>query len=306
MHWIIFLGVGALSGLITGLFGGSGGWFLVPALIFTLPYTGVDAPELIKIAIATALTCNVFTTIAAARAYAERGGVHWRALCLMFPGTALGVIGGAALAAHANVTLLTCLFAAAAIYMAFKMTGGATGSRLTKTEPLPGLLNLSTKGLAVGGMVGAAGGGGLSVPMFLHYMPITRAIGSAAVLSIPISAMAVATYALADAPQGCGPSCLGYIYLPAVCTAGLPAVLFAPLGSALAHSLPVSALRRVFAAALVLAALNLTRKNLPPAETLIREAKAGLVSLRPSLGLCQGRAPMEPVRFSGSPFKRSQ
>ena len=174
--------------------------------------------------------------------------------------------------------------------------GNAHGAAL---HALPGFLNLSGKGLAVGGLVGAVGAGGLSVPIFARHMPVTWAIGTASVLSIPLSAIAAITYAFAAAPSGCAGGCLGYIDLPAVCATGVAAVLFAPAGSALAHSLPVPVLKRVFAVGLAVAALNLARKNLPPAESFSREAKAALAGLSPGLSLCRDRGPLKPVRLRG-------
>ena len=300
MQWIICLSIGTLSGIISGLFGAAGGWFLVPALILGLPFTGVHGPELIKIAIATALTINVFTSFSTARAYAERGCVHWRALYFMLPGTAVGVIAGAMLAARADVTVVTVIFVAGALYMAWKMTRNPANGQAHHLDALPGFFNLSAKGVAVGGLVGAVGGGGLSVPIFLHYMTIHQAIGTASVLTIPISAMAVSTFAIAHAPQGCEGACVGYVHLPAVCATGIAAVLFAPAGSALAHSLPVQTLKRVFAVTLALAALNLGRKSLPSAPMLVREASAAAGVIRPGFHLCQNRAPRAVVRDMAS------
>ena len=298
MQWVICLGIGTLSGIVAGLFGAAGGWFLVPALILGLPYTGIHGPEIIKIAIATALTINVFTSISTARAYAERGCVHWRAFFFMFPGCAVGVISGAMIAARAGVTIVTILFVASAIYMAWRMTKNPPNGQAHRFDPLPGLFNLSVKGLAVGGLVGAVGGGGLSVPILLHYMTIHQSIGTASVLTIPISAMAVLTFASAHAPEGCSGACLGYVYLPAVCATGVAAVLSAPVGSWLAHSLPVPALKRVFAAALALAALNLGRKTLPPAPILAREARAAARTLKPGFNLCQSRNARQDVEIA--------
>lgn len=299
MQWIVCLGIGAVAGVFSGLFGGSGGWFLVPALTLCLPYAGIKSPEIVKIAIATSLAVTVVTSFVTTRVYAARGSVHWPALFLMLPGNAIGVIGAAAFAAHADVTLVTLVFAGTAIYMA----SGMIGSRklhLGHSAPLPGLLNLSSRGLLAGGMVGIVGGGGLSMPIFAHYMTVQRAIGTASALAVPTAVIAVSTYASAQPPPGCDGSCFGYIYLPAVCATGIASVLFAPLGSALAHSLPIPALKRILAAVLVLAALNISRKALPHVDSIEREAKAELASLMPGFSLCKARRMLKPVRFGGS------
>ena len=288
MDWILCSAIGVFAGLIAGLFGAAGGWVLVPALTLGLPYAGVHGPGVIKVAIASTHAINLFTSISATRSYAEKKGVHWLGLGRMIPGAFIGVIAGAMLAESAGVTAVTLIYVCAAIYMASSMTGRSPGHQ-EALKPLPGFLNLSAKGLAVGGMAGAVGGGGLSVPIFAHYMPTRQAFGNAAAITFPISLAALSTYALASSPPECSSGCVGYVYLPAVCATGIAAVLFAPAGAALAHSLPVPALKRAFAAVLVLFALNLGRKVLPDAAAITREAKAALASLQPGVSLCHIR-----------------
>ncbi len=223
MEWIISLGIGALTGLIAGLLGAGGGWIAVPALTLGLPYAGVGGPDLIKVAIASTHAINFFTSISAARAYIEKGSVHWTALFRMLPGTVIGVTGGAMIAAAVNVKAVTAIFVMAAMYMAFRMIRGEQVA--AAFEPLAGTVNLSAKGLAVGGLVGIVGGGGLSVPLLLRYMPVRTAIGTAAALSVPIAVIAVLSYAFVLSPAGCPSGCLGFVYLPAVCAAGVTAVM---------------------------------------------------------------------------------
>src|SRR5262249_46380603 len=63
----------------------------------------------------------------------------------------------------------------------------------------------------------------------------------------------------------------------------------APLGTALAHALPVPALKKVFAAFLAVVASNLGRTLLPGGEEVAREARAAFVWASPDLGLCRLR-----------------
>ena len=163
MDWLLCLAIGVFAGFMAGLLGAAGGWVLVPALTFGLPYAGVTGPAIIKIAIATTHTINLFTSISTTRAYAQRGCVPWLALGRMIPGTVIGVIAGATFAARTDVTIVTFIYVGAAIYMASRIARPSPPLQ-THLDPIPGLFNLSLKGLAVGGMAGAVGGGGLSVP----------------------------------------------------------------------------------------------------------------------------------------------
>jgi uncharacterized membrane protein YfcA len=298
MEWIFCLGIGAITGLIAGLLGAGGGWIAVPALTLGLPYAGVAGPDLIKIAIASTHTINFFTSIAAARAYIEKGSVHWLALLRMLPGTVIGVTGGAMIAAAVNVKAVTAIFVLAAMYMAFRMI---RGERVAAAfEPLAGALNLSAKGLAVGGLVGIVGGGGLSVPLLLRYMPVRTAIGTAAAISVPIAVIAVLSYAFAASPAGCPSGCLGFVYLPAVCAAGVAAVMMAPVGSFLAHAMPIVTLKRVFAAVLVLVALNLSRKIMPERASVAENMQFAFASIIPRPDICALRVKLQPVHHPAS------
>ncbi len=287
MDWILCSAIGVFAGLIAGLFGSAGG-VLVPALTLGLPYAGVHGPGVIKVAIASTHAINLFISISATRSYAEKKGIHWLGLSRIIPGAFIGVIGGAMLAESVDVTAVTIIYVCAVIYMASRMTGRSR-ARHEVLKPLPGFLNLSAKGLAVGGMAGAVGSSGLSVPIFARYMPLRQAFGNTLALTFPISLAALLTYALASSPPECSSGCVGYVYLPAVCATGIAAVLFAPAGAALAHSLPVPALKRAFAAVLVVFALDLGRKALPDAAPVTREVKAALASLQPGVSLCHIR-----------------
>jgi uncharacterized protein len=298
MDWILCAAIGVFAGLIAGLFGSAGG-VLVPALTLGLPYAGVQGPSVIKVAIASTHAINLFISIAATRSYAGKQGVHWLGLSRTIPGAFIGVIAGAMLAGRAGVTIVTLIYVCAAIYVATRMTG-RSAARQDVPEPLPGLIGLSAKGLAAGALAGAAGSAGLFVPMFARYMPLRQAFGNAAAIAFPISLAALSTYALAPSPPGCGPGCVGYVYLPAVCATGVAAVLVAPVGSMLAHSLPVPALKRAFAAVLVVFALNLGRKVLPDAGAITGEAKAALASLQPGVSLCHSRNASRTLRIGSA------
>ncbi len=286
MDWILCAAIGVFAGLMKGVFGTGG--VLVPALTLGLPYAGVHGPSVIKVAIASTHAINLFISISATRSYAEKKGIHWLGLGRMIPGAFIGVIGGAMLAESVDVTVVILIYVCAAIYMASRMTGRIS-ARQEALKPLPGFLNLSAKGLAAGAIAGAVGSGGLSVPIFARYMPMRQAFGNTLALTFPISLAALSTYALASSPPECSSGCVGYVYLPAVCATGIAAVLFAPAGAALAHSLPVPALKRAFAAVLVLFALDLGRKALPDAAPVTREVKAALASLQPGVSLCHIR-----------------
>ena len=106
-------------------------------------------------------------------------------------------------------------------------------------------------------MVGI-GGGSLTVPLltWLGVAPV-RAVGTAAACGIFIGLASAAGYAL-QAPAGALPGySVGYVYLPAAIGVALASILTAPFGARLAHAISGVALKRVFAAFMLLVGLGM-------------------------------------------------
>jgi uncharacterized membrane protein YfcA len=87
---------------------------------------------------------------------------------------------------------------------------------------------------------------------------IRRAVATSAACGFPIAlAGAIAFTLVGWRGEGLPPGSTGYLYWPALLGVAVASVLTAPLGARLAHTLPVSALKRVFAAVLVLVGIRL-------------------------------------------------
>ena len=88
--WQMLLGAGSIAGVCAGLLGIGGAVVLVPALIYGLPFLGVDSPELPKIAMATSLGLIIPSTVASTQAHAARGTVDWSMWAIMAPALVAG------------------------------------------------------------------------------------------------------------------------------------------------------------------------------------------------------------------------
>jgi len=91
-------------------------------------------------------------------------------------------------------------------------------------------------------------------------VPLRRAIGTAAANGLPIALAGAAGYLLQgwtvpDLPA----RAVGYIYLPALALVVATSMAAAPLGARLAHRLPITQLRRLFALLLYLFALRMLK-----------------------------------------------
>jgi len=103
------------------------------------------------------------------------------------------------------------------------------------------------------------GGGSLSVP-FMSWcnIPMHHAIGTSAAIGFPIAVAGTLGYLVNGISVAGLPSwTLGYLYLPALAGIAVFSMLTAPLGARLAHRLPVTALKRVFAVFLIVVATRM-------------------------------------------------
>jgi hypothetical protein len=108
------------------------------------------------------------------------------------------------------------------------------------------------------------------IPYLERITTLRRAIGTAAALSPPMALAGTAAYLAA--PPAC-PTCVGFVYLPAVASIAITAVLAAPIGVLVAHALPVSVLKRGFAVVLILAAGDIAYKTFSPSLTVELQAQ---------------------------------
>ncbi len=76
---------------------------------------------------------------------------------------------------------------------------------------------------------------------------IRHAVATSAAAGLPIAMAGASGFILAGLNESLPDWSIGYIYLPAFAGIVLTTVLFAPLGARLAHTLPATVLRRIFA-----------------------------------------------------------
>ena len=93
--FLLYLGLGAVAGLISGLFGLGGGVVIVPILIFTFGAQGFSAEVLTHLAIGTSLATIVITSISSVTAHHKRGAVLWPVVFWLTPGICVGAALGA-------------------------------------------------------------------------------------------------------------------------------------------------------------------------------------------------------------------
>ena len=258
---IAYLAIGALSGVLAGLFGVGGGAVMVPALILLFgALGGIGGDWMAHLAVGTSLATIIGTGAASTLAHHRRGGVRWDIVRPLAPGIVIGALAGAALAGWIPSLWLQRIFAVFLAYVGVRLLMTST-TAVSAPHPLPGRAGLAATGGGIGllsSLVGI-GGGTLTVP-FLSSRGIgmRQAVGTSAACGLPIAVAGALGFVLV----GWGRSGLpdwssGFVYWPAVSTMLIASIPTAPLGARLAHSLPVPLLKRLFGVLLLLIAARL-------------------------------------------------
>lgn len=239
-----FVVVGAIGGLLSGMFGVGGGIVMVPLLILL---AGMDQRR----ASATSLAAIVPTAIAGSVTYFANGQVDLVAAALVAIGGIVGGWLGARLLARLPLEWLRWLFIALLVVIAIRLAVTAP-DRAADPVPLEvgPALGLVALGLVVGiasGLFGV-GGGLIMVPAFMTLFGLgdLMARGTSLVAMIPTAVSGTLTNLRT-----------GIVDLRAALIAGIAATLAAFPGVALAFLVPPEVGGWLFAALLVVAAVQL-------------------------------------------------
>ncbi len=256
--FLALLALGACAGVLAGLLGIGGGLVLVPGVFFIFTSLGMGSDSLMHVCVGTALSTIIFTGMSSARAHWKRGAVDFDLVKLIGVGIVFGTIAGSALAAVLDGRTLLGFFSLVLFVLAYLM---AFPLKVKTVCPTKGPLIYGAGGGVIGTIctLMGIGGGALSVP-FMCFLgaPIHRAVGTASALGVVVAVPAVVGFIFIgwDMP-GRPPFSFGYVNVLVFCIAVSMTVVFAPLGAALAHRLPVQVLRKVFAIFLVIVAIEM-------------------------------------------------
>ncbi|WP_456417250.1 sulfite exporter TauE/SafE family protein [Thiolapillus sp.] len=258
MTWLLAYAVlGAMAGVLAGSMGIGGGLVIVPGLLFLFHLQGLDPSFLSHVAIGSSLAIIVPTALSSLWAHHKRGAIDWPVVLRLTPGLMFGALCGAWLASRFSTDLLKTLFGLFLLVVAFQMYSGLHPGRGKKQgQGAAVFFPVGTVIGAVSGLVGI-GGGTMTVPFLVwRGKSLPGSIATSAACGLPIAIAGTLGFMLMGADLGAGSS-TGFVYWPAVAAVGLFAVLTAPVGARLAHSLPVPVLKKWFALLLVIVGARL-------------------------------------------------
>ena len=249
MEWLIFLILGAVAGVLSGLFGIGGGLIIVPILIYVFSVQGVSPDVLTHLAVGTSLATIIFTSINSVIAHHKHGAVQWITVFRLSVGIVIGSMIGGLTASYLTGSALQTAIGVFAIVIAFQMLLNLKPSsenlRSTSTPLFVGSGVIIGWGSAIFGI----GGGSLTVP-FLSWrgFPMKVAVATSAACGLPIAVSGALSFMWFGLSETQLPAwSLGFIYLPALVGIGITSMFFARIGAQWAHKLDQVLLKRLFA-----------------------------------------------------------
>ncbi|HGG64204.1 MAG TPA: sulfite exporter TauE/SafE family protein [Rhodobacteraceae bacterium] len=258
----LLLATGAFAGVMAGLLGVGGGIILVPAYFYIFSSLGYSSDQLMQICLATSLATIIVTSLRSVSSHNKKGAVDWDILRGFAPGIVVGAALGVLIAAALRSVVLQGIFGVLGIIIGLYLAFGRNHWRLG--DAMPTGIRRATLSPILGFMsvLMGIGGGSFGVPlMSLYNTPIHRAVATAAGLGVLIAVPSVIGFLMLDIPAGAKPPyTIGAVNLPAFVLTISMTLITAPYGVKLAHMMDPKPLKRVFAAFLILVALNMLRK----------------------------------------------
>jgi uncharacterized protein len=188
---LIAIGVGAVSGVLSGLFGVGGGIVMTPGLQVVLGVAPI-------VALATPLPVILPTALTGALTYRKAGELDMRAAAWMIGPGVLASIVGALLTEYIDTHLLLVITAALLAYQAIAIVRGSRERRDPSFVASPtAYVGIGIVAGFVSGLLGI-GGGLVMVPMLAGWlgMPLKRALGTSLLAIVALVIPGTITHAL--------------------------------------------------------------------------------------------------------------
>lgn len=256
---------GLVAGFAAGIFGIGGGFIVVPALLIVLPLFGGDPAQLAHVAIGTSAATIIITSLRSLRSHAKRDAVEFPILWSWAPWLVLGDAAGVVLAGRIDGHVLTMIFAVGVGLMSLLfLLPRFADHKLSDDMPAIGPRVAIAGGLGTFSSLLGIGGGTIAIMvMTLCGRSIHRAIATASGIGVLIAIPSAIGFVLIGFGEpGLPWGSLGYVNLPATAVITSMSILTAPLGVAVAHSMPAAPLRRAFGLYLIFISIVMFRNSL--------------------------------------------
>lgn len=259
LHSMVYLLVGAFTGLVAGLFGIGGGLVIVPSLVFVFQQTATIPNNLLMhVAVGTSLAVMIITSLSAARSHNQIDRILWPVFHKLWPGLISGTLSGSLIAAWVPTDWLKMFFGLFLFFVAIKML---LEKQVTHQASLPKPWIIILVCFLIGLLSGLLGvGGGILLVPFMVYCGINprKIAGLSNSCAVTIASIGTLSFLITGLHETKAlNNTLGYIYWPAVLLIGITSSLVAPLGATLHYKLPSHQLRYGFIILIILTALKM-------------------------------------------------
>jgi uncharacterized membrane protein YfcA len=256
----IYLVIGAVAGLMAGLFGIGGGVVVIPALTAIFSHSvDISQDYVMQVAVGTSLATMIVTSSSSLYAHYKRGAVRWEYWKQMTPGLIVGVILGAIAANFLPSKWLQIVFALFLLVVGLRMAINKTAKPVA--THVVAVRTMQWASVVIGGLssILGVGGGTLIVPFLLRcQMDMREATATSVACGLVIGIVATACFMVTGLFASVHmPWSTGYIFWPALIGIGITSILFAPMGASLAHKLPRDLLKQIFGAFLLLMSIDM-------------------------------------------------
>lgn len=257
--FLIYLAIGTLAGLVSGLFGIGGGVIVVPTLAAALTYENmIPKDAIMQMTIGTSLATMILTTLSGWYAYYKLDAIRGDIIKRILPNLLIGILIGAVIADFLPSIYLKSIFGLFLIILSTRMLFFSINSINAKPLAKQTVTIIATCIGMLSSILGI-GGGTMLVPFFLRLnanMP--QALGTSLACGILISFSASLCFMLTGSLTSTHIAwSTGYIYWPAFLGIIITSILFAPIGTALACKLPAPLLKHLFAVFLFLIGIDM-------------------------------------------------
>ncbi len=259
-RWVILVLIGAVGGLLSGLFAVGGGIIMVPLLVLFARFD-------MRNAAATSMAAILPAALGGSITYLVHGEIDLVAGSLISIGAVIGAMIGSALLTRIPLTWLRWIFIVFVVLVAVRMFVLVP----VRGESLPFTAFVAAGYVGLGLVVGIAsgilgvGGGIIFVPSLVALFAISDLVAKGTSLLVMIPTSLVATFANWR---------LGTVDVRAGLVVGLAAAMASIPGSALAIALPPRLSATLFGALLLFVAAQLTVKAKKASRARIGPAQA--------------------------------
>jgi uncharacterized membrane protein YfcA len=264
MSIVLYLGLGAVAGLIAGLFGVGGGLVIVPVLLWAFTAQGFDPTHLTHLAVGTSLATIIVTSLSSVNAHHRRGAVRWAVFRHLAPGLLIGSFLGAMVAGWLPAQWLQFIIGCFALWVAWSMFRGpkVTSATVEHLPSVPAQVGAGA-GIGVASAIFGIGGGSLTVPyLSRHGVVMQQAVATSSACGLPIALAGALGFMVFGANAEHLPAgSWGFVNVYAFVGISTASLLTAQFGARLAHRLPAPLLKRLFSLLLLTVGLVFVYKS---------------------------------------------